>query len=280
MKEHRPILLGRHALITLFLLTLILMASAMSFALASEADDYWYDGEVYEFDFENNDYDFEVILDDPIYFMFDDEDLYDPYYEDENGAVTDAYQDTGEIEQMPSPTEEVVEEPAETSAPLPDEPDAPRLGTPKPPKKEPMLYDIPEDVLAADEKFAMLMEEATKYIGYPYVWGGHRPETSFDCSGFVSYVFTFSGVYKTGGRGATGLYSICQPVGADEARPGDLVFFQGTMGKNVDGITHVGIYVGNQMMLHCGSPIGYADLTEDFWIKHFYGYGRLPYEVQ
>ena len=273
MKSNRSILFGKQSLVTLLLL--ILMVFTLSDAVASVPDDDWYDGEVYEFDFENNEYDFEVILDDPIYFMFDDEDLYDPYYEDEEAAVT-----AEQIEQTPSPTEEPIEELDEAPSSLSDEPDTSRLGTPKPSKKEPMLYDIPEEVLAADEKFAMLMEEATKYIGYPYVWGGHRPETSFDCSGFVSYVFTFSGVYKTGGRGATGLYSLCQPVGLDEARPGDLVFFQGTMGKNVDGITHVGIYVGNQMMLHCGSPIGYADLTEDFWIKHFYGYGRLPYEVQ
>lgn len=143
--------------------------------------------------------------------------------------------------------------------------------------KDPLLYDIPEDVLAADEKFATLMKEANKYVGYPYVWGGASPETSFDCSGFVSYVFTHSGVYNTGRLGATSLYGLCRKITADEARPGDLVFFEGTMGEDVGGITHVGIYVGNNMMIHCGSPIGYADLTESYWRKHYFGYGRVPY---
>ena len=248
MKSNRFTLFGKHILINLLLLTL--MASILSCAFASVIDDSLYDGEIYEFDFENNEYDFEVILDDPFYFMFDDEDLYDSYYEEETVAA-------------PSP--------------LPTEPAPPRLSTPKPIKKDPLLYDIPKEILEADEKFAMIIEEATKYIGYPYVWGGHCPETSFDCSGFVSYVYTFSGVYKTGGRGATGLHSLCAEVLPVEARPGDLVFFTDTMGKEVSGITHVGIYVGNNMMLHCGNPIGYADLTEPFWQEHFYVYGRLPY---
>lgn len=101
--------------------------------------------------------------------------------------------------------------------------------------------------------FRALMAEAEKYIGYPYVWGGASPETSFDCSGFVSYVFTNSGVYNTGRLGAKGLRSLCRNVPAAQAEPGDVVFFEGTMGDGVDGITHCGIYVGNDIMIHCGS---------------------------
>lgn len=142
--------------------------------------------------------------------------------------------------------------------------------------KDPMLYDIPEDVLAADARFAAMIEEANKYIGFPYVWGGDSPETSFDCSGFVSYVFTQSGYCNTGRLGATGLHGICREISSDEVRPGDLVFFEGTMGADVGGITHVGIFVGDNKMIHCGSPIGYADLTRAYWQQHFYGYGRVP----
>ena len=130
------------------------------------------------------------------------------------------------------------------------------------PLRDPTLYDIPQETLDADPSFAALMEEATKYIGYPYVWGGASPETSFDCSGFVSYVFTNSGVYNTGRLGAKGLRSLCRTVPDDQAQPGDIVFFEGTMGADVAGITHCGIYVGNGMMLHCGNPIGYADLSD------------------
>ena len=144
--------------------------------------------------------------------------------------------------------------------------------------REPGKYDVPEETLAADPQFARIMEEAQKYIGYPYVWGGASPETSFDCSGFVSWVYTESGVYNTGRLGATGLYGICKKITPEQAQPGDLVFFEGTMGDTADGITHVGIYVGGNHMLHCGSPIGYADLTESYWRKHFYAFGRVPYE--
>ena len=144
------------------------------------------------------------------------------------------------------------------------------------PLKDPMLYDIPQETLDADPTFATLMEEATKYIGYPYVWGGDSPETSFDCSGFVSYVFTNSGVYNIGRLGATGLYNMCRKVSTEDAKPGDIVFFEGTMGDDVDGITHCGIYVGNNMMIHCGSPIGYADLTDSYWRQHIVGFGRCP----
>lgn len=142
--------------------------------------------------------------------------------------------------------------------------------------KDPMLYDIPQETLDADPSFAALMEEATKYIGYPYVWGGASPETSFDCSGFVSYVFTNSGIYNTGRLGAKGLRSLCRDVPEDQAKPGDIVFFEGTMGEDVAGITHCGIYVGDHTMLHCGSPIGYAVLTDSYWQTHFHSFGRVP----
>ncbi len=144
------------------------------------------------------------------------------------------------------------------------------------PLRDPTLYDIPQETLDADPSFAALMEEATKYIGYPYVWGGASPETSFDCSGFVSYVFTTSGVYNTGRLGAKGLRSLCRNVQDDQAQPGDIVFFEGTMGADVAGITHCGIYVGNGMMLHCGNPIGYADLSDAYWQTHFHSFGRVP----
>lgn len=144
------------------------------------------------------------------------------------------------------------------------------------PLRDPMLYDIPQETLDADPTFARLMEEATQYIGYPYVWGGASPETSFDCSGFVSYVFTNSGVYNTGRLGAKGLRSLCRMVPDDQARPGDIVFFEGTMGEGVAGVTHCGIYVGNGMMLHCGSPIGYANLNDSYWRSHFHSFGRVP----
>lgn len=144
------------------------------------------------------------------------------------------------------------------------------------PLRDPTLYDIPQETLDADPSFAALMEEATKYIGYPYVWGGASPETSFDCSGFVSYVFTNSGVYNTGRLGAKGLRSLCRTVPDDQAKPGDIVFFEGTMGADVAGITHCGIYVGNGMMLHCGNPIGYADLSDAYWQTHFHSFGRVP----
>ena len=139
--------------------------------------------------------------------------------------------------------------------------------------REPGEYDIPADVME-DETFRRLMEEAEKYIGYPYVWGGDSPETSFDCSGFISYVFAASGVRDVGRLGATSLYGRCMPIAPQEARPGDLIFFEGTI-SGEEGITHVGLYVGGNHMLHCGSPIGYADLTDSYWQNHFYGYGRL-----
>lgn len=139
--------------------------------------------------------------------------------------------------------------------------------------REPGRHDVPEAYLE-DETFRRILEEAEKYIGYPYVWGGDSPETSFDCSGFVSFVFTHSGVRNVGRLGATSLYATCQKITPEEAKPGDLIFFEGTI-SGEDGITHCGIYVGDNHMLHCGSPIGYADLTESYWKRHYYGYGRL-----
>ena len=145
------------------------------------------------------------------------------------------------------------------------------------PLKEPLLYDIPQETLDADPVFAKLMDEATKYIGYPYVWGGSDPETSFDCSGFICYVFTASGIRNTGRLGAKGIRSLCRDVTSEQVRPGDIVFFDGTMGEGVEGVTHCGIYVGNNMMIHCGSPIGYANLNDAYWQQHFHSYGRIPH---
>jgi len=125
-----------------------------------------------------------------------------------------------------------------------------------------------------DETFAKIMAEATKYIGYPYVWGGSSPSTSFDCSGFVSWVYTRSGVYNIGRDTAQGIYNRCTPIDASEARPGDLIFFTGTYNSGTP-VTHIGIYVGDGTMLHCGNPIGYANINSSYWSSHFYSFGRL-----
>ena len=140
--------------------------------------------------------------------------------------------------------------------------------------KPPTTYDIPPSALE-DETFAALITEAEKYIGYPYVWGGSNPNTSFDCSGFVSWVLTQSGVCNTGRLGAQGLYNISTPVSSANARPGDLIFFVGTY--DTPGVSHVGIYVGGGKMLHCGDPIQYADINTSYWQSHFYAFGRPPY---
>ena len=140
--------------------------------------------------------------------------------------------------------------------------------------KPPATYDIPASALE-DETFAALIAEAEKYIGYPYVWGGSNPSTSFDCSGFVSWVLTNSGVCNTGRLGAQGLYNISTPVSAANARPGDLIFFVGTY--DTPGVSHVGIYVGGGKMLHCGDPIQYADINTSYWQSHFCAFGRPPY---
>ena len=126
--------------------------------------------------------------------------------------------------------------------------------------KEPMEYEVPEAYKQADPKFAKLIEVGEQYIGYPYVWGGDGPETSFDCSGFISWIFKESGVRDVGRLGATSLYGVCTPIEPEEARPGDLIFFQGTLGDGVagnDGITHVALYVGDGYILNCGDPIWY-----------------------
>lgn len=139
----------------------------------------------------------------------------------------------------------------------------------------PIIYEIPPSALE-DETFAALIAEAEKYIGYPYVWGGSNPNTSFDCSGFVSWVLTNSGLCNTGRLGAQALYGISTPVSSSNAQPGDLVFFVGTY--DTPGISHVGIYVGGGMMLHCGDPIQYANLNTSYWQSHFYAFARPPYE--
>lgn len=133
-------------------------------------------------------------------------------------------------------------------------------------------YDIPPEALD-DEVFAAIIKEAEKYLGYPYVWGGSSPSTSFDCSGFVSWVINHSG-WDVGRLGAQGLCNICTPVSSANIKPGDLVFFTGTY--DTPGVSHVGIYVGNNMMIHCGDPISYANLNSSYWQSHFYRYGRLP----
>ena len=133
-------------------------------------------------------------------------------------------------------------------------------------------YDVPPEALE-DEVFAAMLKEAEKYLGYPYVWGGSSPSTSFDCSGFVSWVINHSG-WDVGRLGAQGLCNICTPVSSANARPGDLIFFKGTY--DTPGVSHVGIYVGDGMMIHCGSPISYASINTSYWQSHFYTFGRLP----
>lgn len=136
-----------------------------------------------------------------------------------------------------------------------------------------MSYDIPPEALT-DERFANMIHEAEKYLGYPYVWGGASPFTSFDCSGFVSWVINHCGNGWNYGRlTADGLRGICTYVSPGDAKPGDLIFFQGTY--NTSGASHVGIYVGNGMMIHCGNPIQYASIETNYWQQHFMCFGRL-----
>ena len=121
---------------------------------------------------------------------------------------------------------------------------------------------------------ALMITEAERYLGYPYVWGGSSPSTSFDCSGFVSYVINNCGNgWSVGRQTANGLLGCCTSVSAADAKPGDLIFFQGTY--NTSGASHVGIYVGDGMMLHCGNPIQYTSITTTYWQEHFYTYGRI-----
>ena len=135
-------------------------------------------------------------------------------------------------------------------------------------------YEIPPEALA-DEQFAAVIAEAEKYLGFPYVWGGSSPATSFDCSGFVSYVYNNCGLHWNFGRlGAEGLRSMSAYVSPANAKPGDLIFFEKTY--NTSGASHVGIYVGNNMMLHCGDPIQYTSIDTSYWRSHFLQFGRLP----
>ena len=134
-------------------------------------------------------------------------------------------------------------------------------------------YDIPPEALE-DEAFAAIIKEAEKYLGFPYVWGGSSPATSFDCSGFVSYVYNNCGVGWIFGRlSAEGIRQICSYVSPADAKPGDLIFFEKTY--NTTGASHIGIYVGNHTMLHCGDPIQYTSISSDYWQSHFLQFGRL-----
>lgn len=134
-------------------------------------------------------------------------------------------------------------------------------------------YDIPPEALE-DEAFAAIIKEAEKYLGFPYVWGGSSPATSFDCSGFVSYVYNNCGVGWSFGRlSAEGIRQICSYVSPADAKPGDLIFFEKTY--NTAGASHIGIYVGNNTMLHCGDPIQYTSISSDYWQSHFLQFGRL-----
>ena len=135
-------------------------------------------------------------------------------------------------------------------------------------------YEIPPDALS-DERFAAMIAEAEKYLGYPYVWGGSSPSTSFDCSGFVCWVINQSGVGSVGRTTAQGIFNYTTPIAPSEAKPGDIIFFTGTYDSG-SAVSHVGIYVGNGMMIHCGNPISYASVNTPYWQQHFYSYGRLP----
>lgn len=135
-------------------------------------------------------------------------------------------------------------------------------------------YEIPPEALS-DERFAAMIAEAEKYLGYPYVWGGSSPSTSFDCSGFVCWVINHSGAGSVGRTTAQGIFNHTTPIAPSEAKPGDIIFFTGTYDSG-SAVSHVGIYVGNGMMIHCGNPISYASVNTPYWQSHFYSYGRLP----
>ena len=135
-------------------------------------------------------------------------------------------------------------------------------------------YEIPPEALS-DERFAAMIAEAEKYLGYPYVWGGSSPSTSFDCSGFVCWVINHSGAGSVGRTTAQGIFNHTTPIAPSEAKPGDIIFFTGTYDSG-SAVSHVGIYVGNGMMIHCGNPISYASVNTPYWQSHFYSYGKLP----
>ena len=126
-----------------------------------------------------------------------------------------------------------------------------------------------------DATFAVMLEEAEKYLGCPYVWGGSSPATSFDCSGYVSWVINESGVGNVGRQTAQGLFNLCTPIAREDMQPGDLIFFTGTY-SSATPVSHVGIYVGGDYMIHCGNPVSYANISGNYWISHFYSGGRLP----
>ena len=134
-------------------------------------------------------------------------------------------------------------------------------------------YDIPPEALA-DPDFAALIAVAEKYLGMAYVWGGSSPSTGFDCSGFVSWVLDKSGVYPMSRTTAQGIFNQCAKIPPSEAKPGDIIFFTGTY-DSPGPVSHVGIYVGNGMMIHCGNPISYTSIETSYWQSHFYSYGRL-----
>lgn len=135
-------------------------------------------------------------------------------------------------------------------------------------------YEVPPEALT-DERFARMLQVAERYLGYPYVWGGSEPSTSFDCSGYVSWIINNSGNGWDFGRlGCDGLGDKCTIIRPEDAKPGDLIFFQGTY--DTGGFSHVGLYVGDGMMIHCGNPIQYANVNEPYWVAHFAAYGRLP----
>jgi len=137
-----------------------------------------------------------------------------------------------------------------------------------------LSYDVPPDALG-DAAFAAMLAEAEKHLGLPYVWGGYDPSSGFDCSGFVSWVVNHSG-WNLGRLGAKGLFGVCTPVSPADAKPGDLIFFWKTYdAPDPNAPTHVGIYVGNGMMIHTGNPTSYASVTTQYWVDHFYSYGRL-----
>ena len=139
-------------------------------------------------------------------------------------------------------------------------------------REEYLDYDVPPEALE-DETFAAMLAEAEKYLGMPYVWGGSSPATSFDCSGFISWVLNHSG-WNVGRMTANGLFNYCTPVSSTNAKPGDLIFFQGTY--DTAGASHVGLYVGGGMMIHCGDPISYANINTSYWQSHYLTFGRLP----
>ena len=134
-------------------------------------------------------------------------------------------------------------------------------------------YEIPPEALS-DERFAAMIAEAEKYLGYPYVWGGSSPSTSFDCSGFVCWVINHSGAGSVGRTTAQGIFNYTAPIAPSEAKPGDIIFFTGTYDSG-SAVSHVGIYAGNGMMIHCGNPISYASVNTPYWQSHFYAYGRI-----